>query len=287
MNTKTAEKPRAAEAKVPAEQQNPPLVPTTAGSNPLPAASSRTARLEANAGQGVSRDREDKFVPMIRVLQSQSPQCLRQKPEYIAGAEAGDFYLKNTLTPLIKGSDGFLFQPCTYLKCWLEFDGPRDERPNFVARHDHDDQTKRPRGVGGLHLDEKDGYDYVNDAGHRFTFSREHYGFVDGRPFVFPFGGSGHTTSREWQTMMDQFRLPSGNVEPSYNRKYKITTFPRSNDSGDWFGVRVEPERTEVSDQEFDMGEAFYKAVMGGERGAENPPAEGDGGETMADQTEF
>src|ERR1700685_4286761 len=74
------------------------------GGAPVPSA--RAARLAADAGKGVSKDRDDKFVPIIRVRQSQSPECLRQRPEYIAGAEAGDFFLKTTLKPVIKGGDG-------------------------------------------------------------------------------------------------------------------------------------------------------------------------------------
>jgi hypothetical protein len=227
--------------------------------------SNRAERLAADAGKGVSQDRDDKIIPMIRVLQAQSPQCLKAKPEYIKGAEAGDFYFKNMPQELVKGDAGFEFIPCAFLKCWLEFDGPRDESPNFVRRHE--DAKGRPAGVEGLELAE-DGYDFEDKDGHRFTYSREHYGFADGRPFVFPFGGSGHTTSREWQTLMDQFQLSDGRPEPSFNRKYQVTTVPRSNASGDWYGVRI-VHLGEVTDEEYDRGRALHGAVMAGEKVAE------------------
>lgn len=268
MATKTAEKKAEAERK-------PGTDVATQAQAGLPATSSRSERLEADAGKGVSKNADDKFVPMIRVLQSQSPQCLRQKPEFIKDAKAGDFYIKGSLTPIISGEidpetgeGGLDAIPCAFARCWLEFDGPRDDNPKFVRRHE--DAKNKPAGIGGLRLAE-DGYDYINEAGHRFTFSREHFVIVAGRPYVLPFGGAGHTSSREWQTLMDQFRLPSGAIEPSFNRKYKLTTVPKSNESGDWYGVKVEPIPGEVSDAEYEMGLAFFTAVQAGEKVAESP----------------
>ena len=235
----------------------------------------RAEMVRAHAGKGVSKNQDDKIIPMIRVLQAQSPQCLKQKAEFIPGAEAGDFYMPNTPQPLVKGEEGLRVQSCAFKTCWLEFDGPRDQRPNFVRRHDVG-ADGRPDGVVGLELD-ADGFDYVDPRGHRYTFSREHYVLVNGRlPFLLPFGGSGHSVSRGWQTLMDQFRLDDGSVEPSWNRRYRLTTVPRSNDSGDWFAIRVEVDgegdASLVSDAEFDRGLQFYEAVMGGEVQGEAPP---------------
>lgn len=257
MAVKTAERPR----------------PTAVAHRPgtqvgIPA---RAERMEADAGKGGSTNRDDKIVPMIRVLQAQSPQCLKQKPEYVKGAEAGDFFLKNTLTPIVKGEVGLEFQWCAFARCWLEFDGPRGDSPKFVGRLE--DDNNRPRVAPGVEvkLDEDDGYDYVDKSGHRYTFSREHYGLVGGRPFVLPFGGSGHTTSREWSTLADQFQLPSGKPEPKWNRKWLIRTVPKSNASGDWFGIQFEPVPGEVTDEEYARGLAFYNAVVGGVAVAEAP----------------
>lgn len=264
MATKTAEK-----MATKAETRQATQLPVTQGTNSVGA--SRAERMAADAGKGVSQDRDDKIIPMVRVLQAQSPQCLKAKPEFIKGAEAGDFFLKNTLEPLVKGEEGFIFQPCYFTKAWLQFDGPRDDNPKFVKRHD--DLKGRPAGVDGLDLAE-DGYDFTNKDGHRFTLSREFYGLVNStQPFLFPFGGSGHTTAREWQTLMDQFQLKNGQPEPSFNRKYKITTVPKSNESGDWYGVRFAPVG-EVTDEEYDRGLALHNAVAKGAVRGEAPESE-------------
>lgn len=219
------------------------------------------------ADKGKSTNRDDKIVPMIKLLQSQSPQCLRQRPEYVKGAEAGDFYLRGAPEPLVKGDQGLVVQSCAFLRCWLEFDGPRDDNPNFVKRHE--DDNGRPAGASemGLELDEN-GFDYVNKEGHRWSFSREHYLIIGGRPYVLPFGGSAHTASREWNTLMDNYR-----GEASWNRKYKVTTIPKSNESGDWFGFKIEVMPGEVTDEEFLQGAAFHELVEGGAR-AEAPPTD-------------
>jgi len=257
-------------------------LPAVQGQAQVPATSSRAERLAADAGKGVSKNADDKTVPLIKVLQVGSPQCLRQKPEFIKDAKAGDFYIKGSLTPVISGEvdketgEGGMERviSCAFKRCWLEFDGPRDDDPQFVARHE-DGPDNKPAGIGGLFHPEGEKYDWQNEAGHRFTFSREHYIIYRGRPYVLPFGGTGHQTSRDWQTMMDQYRLTSGAVEPSWNRAYKLTTIPQSNSSGDWYGVKVEPLPGEVSDEEYEMGLLFFNQVQAGEKVAEAPESEG------------
>jgi hypothetical protein len=251
-------------------------LPATTGGHGAP--STRAARLEEDSGKGVSTDPSDKLVPRIVVLQSQSPQCLRQKPEFIEAARAGDFYLKGSITPLVTGEEGFDFIPTNFMKAWLEFDGPRDEQPNFISRHP--DDRDRPQGVPELVKDE-DGYDFIGREAHRYSQSREHYGLINGRPFLFPFGGTAHTTSKEWMSLMDGFRLPSGRIEPSYNRKYHITTTPKSNKSGDWYGIKID-HVGEVSDEEYELARTLHKAIEAGAKVAEAPEgAAGDSGEKI------
>lgn len=230
---------------------------------------------KADAGRGKATSRDDKIVPMVKLLQSQSPQCLKQKAEYIKGAEAGDFYLKGAINPLVKGTDGLVVQPCAFLRCWLEFDGSRDANPKFVRRHE--DAGGRPAGIDGLDLDEN-GFDFVDHRGHRYTFSREHYVLAGKNAFVIPFGGSAHIASREWNTMMDHY-----SDEASWNRKYKITTVPRSNESGDWFGFKIEALDGEVSDEEYLMGRGLHEAIEAGAR-SEAPDSSGSSQQSTDDR---
>jgi hypothetical protein len=49
----------------------------------------------AMAGRGVSFKPEDQLIPLITVLQANSPQCNARLPKYVDGAEAGRFWLRN------------------------------------------------------------------------------------------------------------------------------------------------------------------------------------------------
>src|SRR3972149_2403505 len=70
------------------------------------------AMMKADAGQGISTAPEDNLVPLIYVLQATSPAVKKGDPSRIDGAEAGDFWLRNSSEPIVRGEDGLLFQPC-------------------------------------------------------------------------------------------------------------------------------------------------------------------------------
>jgi hypothetical protein len=53
-----------------------------------------------DAGLGVSDKAEDLLVPTLTVLQQNSPQCDKRGSKYVPDAEAGDFYLRTSLTPI-------------------------------------------------------------------------------------------------------------------------------------------------------------------------------------------
>src|SRR6188768_2299287 len=65
-----------------------------------------------STGAGVPNKMDDFLIPMAKVLGPQSPEVLKNNPNQIKGAEAGDILIKNAPRPLIKAEAGFLFQPC-------------------------------------------------------------------------------------------------------------------------------------------------------------------------------
>ena len=62
--------------------------------------------MEKDAGKGVSTAQEDNLVPLIYVLQANSPQVNKRDERYIEGAEPGDFWLRNAPQPIVKGAEG-------------------------------------------------------------------------------------------------------------------------------------------------------------------------------------
>src|SRR5208282_3781755 len=98
--------------------------------NTLPAEVQETdALLQQYAGAGTSASPEHNTIPLIYVLQANSPQVAKRNPLYIEEAEAGDFWLRNAANPIVKGDKGLTFQPCHLIWAFTEW---KPEREGFV-----------------------------------------------------------------------------------------------------------------------------------------------------------
>jgi hypothetical protein len=90
---------------------------------------------EYATGEGVSTAAADNSVPFIAVLQGLSPQVNPRDDAYVEGAQAGDFWLKNSPVPIVKGMRGFRFQSCAFWQDVVEW-VPRDDGGGIVARYE-------------------------------------------------------------------------------------------------------------------------------------------------------
>lgn len=239
-------------------------------------------RLAADAGKGVSHRQEDNLIPIIYVLQSQSPQVLRRNPAFIEGAEAGFLWLRNSPLPLINGEEGVAFQPCyfniDYVE-WLPRDSGGGSGGGFIARH-----LKLPDDAQKM-VDERNPNKvwWVRENGNEIIETRNHYGFILGGlyalkewpkavwPFMIPLSNSGHSVSRSWMTLMNQFFGPNGEEPVSFSRYYHLTTKLRTNSQGEWFVINPEDGGWVRSAEEYDRGLALHRAIAAGELKAEAP----------------
>lgn len=196
--------------------------------------------MEEDANKGVSKDVDDNVIPLIYILQSLSPQALKQKPEYIKGAEAGNIWFRGTSTLIDGENEGLLVQPCHFSKCWIEW---MPNRGGFVARH-----AERP-AEAVLTKDKENPKKQVwkMPNGNTVAQSREHVvlvhhdSFDSPQPFVIPMAGSQHSTSRGWMMKMNSKNVPgTDKTAPSYSHLYRMFTIPKSNADGDWFGWDVQ-----------------------------------------------
>lgn len=236
-----------------------------------------------DAGMGVSFKQEDQLLPLIYVLQSNSPAVEKRSEAYIEGAEPGHFWLRNSLKPIRDGVAGITAIPCEMQRTWIEW---LPNRQGFVARHNEspaDMETKMVRGDDGrerAQLVRRGNGNIIQDT-------REFYIIVDGFPYVLPCSGTKHTFARSWQSMFHQFRHPqTGGVMPAFSRKYKLTTVPASNASGKWFGLKFE-DLGFVTMEEYNAGKAFFKAVKAGEKKAEAPVAHAESKEGGGEEIPF
>jgi hypothetical protein len=223
-----------------------------------------------DVGAGLSTAADDNLVPMMRILQSLSPQVKNNRPEYIKGAKPGDIWLRNSDYPPISGTEGILFQPCYFSADFVEWI-PRSAGGGLVTRH-----TKLP--LDAVEVKDPKNTNRSNwfmPNGDELKYTRYHAGYVlmpDGSelPYVIPFTSTGHTVSRMWMTMMNNKQL-NGARAPSWACLYRLRTRERINAEGEWFLFDISsagwlPGGDNEQIYGFERGKALNKAMVAGSR---------------------
>lgn len=231
-------------------------------------------KVRESAGMGVSSRAEDNLIPLIYILQSNSPQVDERDPEYVEGAKPGDIWLRNSGLPAIKGEVGLVFQPCYFSIDWPEW---KPNRAGFVGRH----LTQPPEAVwtNTPTPQDPDRMSWVMPNGNTVQETRYHPGYVylpGGRvmPFVIPLTSTGHTVSKNWMTLMNG-KMDQGVVTASFMSKYRLKTKMKVNAFGKFFVFSISDEGWITTDEEYQRGFALHASFEAGEKGIEAPVDEG------------
>jgi len=224
--------------------------------------------MKQDAGDGVSTAAEDNIIPLIYILQAQSPQALKQKPEYIKNAVAGNIWPRGSKTLIDGEEDGLPIIPVAFKKWWVEW---RPDRGGYAGRHEYDataDNKGRPVDAE-WHEDPKNPGmgKWVRESGNELVETREHAVLAlineNWTGAVISMSGSNHTASRAWMGLMKDKRIPeSEDRAPSYGYVYCAKTIAKTNAKGDWYGWEVEDGMgdSEVTFlPEIEDGVALYK----------------------------
>lgn len=254
-------------------------------------------RMRQHAGQGVSTDASDNLVPLLAVLQGQSPQCMKKNPEYIEGAEAGDILLKGAANPLVKGEDGFLFQACDYRYDWVKW-RPRKQGGGLLGRAEGS-ESKPPDGAKQVKDKSDDGKSrmaWKDDDGNDWIFTRYFSGHVflgdklnsPVMGFVIPLKSTGHTVAKQWMTSINQLLVP-GEDPPLkaaiFASIWHIVTKHRSNVDGEWYVLEpklhymlgTNKKQEELDGELFDRGLVLSQAFTSGAKRMEEEVESGVG----------
>jgi hypothetical protein len=223
--------------------------------------------LAEDMGKGVSNRPEDYTIPLIYVLQANSPQCNKRGPDYVEGAEAGSIWLRKSGLPAVSGEDGILFQPCEFQVDWVEW---RPNRGGFAGRHPTKPEdavwTKRPKE------NDPDHHEWVLPNGNSVQETRYHIGNVlwGGQflPYVIPLTSSGHTVSKDWMTLIKNQGMEGvkGSL-PSFACIYRLRTKQVTNAKGTWMKFDVTFERKVQTADEVERGRALHDSFASGEKG--------------------
>lgn len=176
----------------------------------------------------------DVIIPRLTILQALSPQVQKRDPEYIAGAQIGQFCDVAT---------GDLFEemevvPCFYARVYLEW-APRASGKGLVHHHGTDssilekctqDDKKRNVLPNGNYIAETATFYVVN--------------LNTGRRSFIPLSSTQLKNARKWMTQIlaEKLTRPDGSTfTPAiFFRSWKVTTREESNSEGNWVGWHFE-----------------------------------------------
>lgn len=196
-----------------------------------------------STGLGVPVDQKDFLIPMARVLDAKSPEVTKGMPNYIKGAEAGDIFIKNAPNPIIKGEEGFIFQPCFKDEAvveWLPRNKGGGGGGGFVASHPGDYllinkdvcQTPHPENPTKMIWTRKSNKNWLVET-------RRYAGYAifdDGpMPLVIPFQSTGHTVAKQWNMLIAGQRLPNGQRADIFLVYYHLTTTLKQRQDQSWY----------------------------------------------------
>lgn len=209
----------------------------------------------------------DLLVPRLDILQALSPQVLKNKAEYIKGAEVGDICDLGT---------GELFEmplhvlPVHFSKVWIEW-APRESGKGLIRIHDSDeilDQTEREDGRFVL-----ENGNYVVETAQFFVLNLS----ARGRPSYIAMKSTQLKKARKWCTFADTERVARADgseFKPHFfYRSYKLGTVGETNAKGDFFGWTIDRdvklEELEKAEAVYSTAKAFQESIAKGQAKAD------------------
>lgn len=182
---------------------------------------------------------KDVVLPRLTILQDMSPQLKKNKPEFIKGAQIGDFC--NTATGQILPAPLSLI-PCFYAMIYLEW-APRASGKGLIRNYGTDgsilDKTER---------DEKNrnvlsNGNYIAETATYFVLMQSEDG--DWSQAFLPLTSTQIKNSKRWMTKLKAEKLTRADgskFNPAiYYRSWLANTADESNNEGDWKGWTFEP----------------------------------------------
>lgn len=238
-------------------------------------------RQREDKSESVSKSQDDNQVPLIYIIQANSPQVMRGHPKYIEDAKASDIWLRNDPDPFIDGDQGMNFQCCFFSKDWVEW---RPNREGFVTRH-----PDRPEDAELVMEEREDGTEkeaWKRPNGNYVVETRYHVGFVhragkSPEPYTIPLSSTGHTVSKQWTT--SQNKIEGGRAE-WYDIIWTLHTVLKQKGENSWYMYEVAFNRW-ATDEEAEEGKNLYDAFAAGTKRIQDEEADAGGGGEVGETT--
>jgi hypothetical protein len=178
-------------------------------------------------GRGAFLSADQVIVPFITILQSNSPQCDKRRPEYLEGAAPGRLWLKGAAVDPFR--DSVDVRLCANVWTYVEWLRPRGS--GFVARH-----LTKPNDLTMVPRDDGQGRPIaVRPNGNEVIDTLEAYLTVDFDAYLMGLTSTQITVGRHWISYAMRLRHPrSGGPMPSYGHRFRLSTTLRHKSGGSW-----------------------------------------------------
>ena len=164
-------------------------------------------------------------IPFVRILQSLSPQLNKQKPEYIQGAQVGDWF--NTTTKEIYGPEINVLV-LKFERIFIEW---KPNRGGFVGYH-------TPENAERLAVDTTFG-NWKTKEGNELQENYVYMILVEGHEgegiSVLSLSSSAIKVAKEWNRLMTTHIMENGQKAKPYYLVWKLGTDYKENEKGAWY----------------------------------------------------
>ena len=197
-------------------------------------------------------------LPFLKLLVQLSPQCNKTSNNFVEGAEPGMIY--NTVSgKLYDGEKGINVIPCYFKKEYLEC-GERGSSGAPKTDHGQEfDLSKSPKDAN--YQNRLPNGNVIEETGNYYVL------VTDGQETesaLIVMKATALIASRKWNSMMLGIKMQGEEgafTPPMYSHIYKLTTVPKSNSKGTWFGWDIKKVGPVSSQDAYEDAKSFLQAV--------------------------
>lgn len=221
------------------------------------------AEMQGVEGAGVSDNVEDRGVPLLYIVQKNSPQIDKKKLEkFIKEAEVGNCFNNLTNELFDAEGDGIPILPCYFRMNWNEWT-PRDDGGGFHGSHPRDTPLLRnaKQWVDPEDPERTRRDIFVMPNGHELRLTAHYFCILEHswEPIIVPMASTNLTASRKLQTMIGAQKIQAGSrivVKPAFFTTFNLKTVYKDDGNNQWYaytpsivGPTVNPALREFAKQ--------------------------------------
>lgn len=189
-------------------------------------------------------------IPFIRILQKLSPQLNKQKPEFVSGAEEGDWF--NTTSKETYGPEVNVIV-LKFERVFIEW---KPNRGGFMGYH-------TPENAERLAVDTSFG-NWKTKDGNELAETYVYMVLIDGHEsegiVVLSFTSSAIKVAKEWNRLMITHVMDNGQKAKPYYLVWKLSTEYKENEKGTWYVPKVKFIRY-INEQQYNIAGNERKAL--------------------------